>query len=457
MWIEELVKMSLATLLADPAAVVTVGELNRSARALLEQTFPLLWVRGEISNLRRYDSGHWYFVLKDVDAQARCVMFRHRNAYLDWQPKDGTLVEVRALVTLYEARGDYQLNVETMRRAGQGALHEAFERLKAKLEREGLFDPARKRPLPAFPRRVGIVTSPAAAALRDVVTTLRRRLPSLPVVLYPTPVQGEGAAEKIAAALAAAGARGECDVLILCRGGGSIEDLWAFNEEVVARAVAAAPVPVVVGVGHETDFTIADFVADRRAPTPTAAAELVSPERRELLERIAAIRARLARALTRRLEARMQRVDFLARRLTHPGRRIELQQRRLEELARRLRAAGARNAHARALRVTNAAARLAAARPSLSALQERHSALAQRLVRAMSAGLARARQNTERLARHLQHLDPQRVLERGYSIARTAEGEVVRSSAQIAAGDELRLAFAAGWARTRVSEKGDGE
>ncbi|MFZ5557307.1 MAG: exodeoxyribonuclease VII large subunit [Pseudomonadota bacterium] len=448
--------MPLATLLTDPAAVVTVGELNRSARALLEQTFPLLWVRGEISNLRRYESGHWYFVLKDADAQVRCAMFRHRNAYLDWQPKDGALVEVRALVTLYEARGDYQLNVETMRRAGEGVLYEAFERLKAKLEREGLFDPARKRALPQFPRRVGIVTSPAAAALRDVLTTLKRRMPSLPVVLYPTPVQGEGAAEKIAAALAAAGRRGECDVLILCRGGGSIEDLWSFNEEVVARAVAAAPVPVVVGVGHETDFTIADFVADRRAPTPTAAAELVSPDRRELAGRVAAVRARIARSLARYLETRMQRVDYLARRLVHPGRRIELQRRRLEELAARLRGAQARAAQARALRVEHAAARLAAARPSLARLEERRGALGRRLARAMAALLAQARQDTARLGRHLEHLDPQRVLERGYSIARTADGAVVRNSAQIAVGEELRLAFAAGWARTRVSEKGGG-
>ncbi|HSO05998.1 MAG TPA: exodeoxyribonuclease VII large subunit, partial [Pelomicrobium sp.] len=439
--------MSLANLLADPAAVVTVSQLNRSTRALLEQTFPLLWVRGEISNLRRYDSGHWYFVLKDAEAQVRCVMFRHRNAYLDWQPKDGALVEVRALVTLYEARGDYQLNVETMRRAGQGALYEAFERLKARLEREGLFDAARKRPLPAFARRVGIVTSPAAAALRDVLTTLKRRMPSLPVVLYPTPVQGEGAAEKIAAALAAAGARAECDVLILCRGGGSIEDLWSFTEEVVARAVAASPLPVVVGVGHETDFTIADFVADRRAPTPTAAAEMVSPDRRELAARLAAERERLGRSWLRALEARMQRRDFLSRRLVHPGRRVELQRRRLDEIARRLRGAEARNLRVRGQRVQNAAARLTAARPAVGRLEERAGALGRRLARGIAARLTKARDDTSRLARHLEHLDPQRVLERGYAIARRVDGAVVRESRQLAVNEELHLAFAAGWAR----------
>src|SRR5574340_462515 len=277
------------------APVISVSELNRSARQILEQRLPLLWVAGEISNFTQAASGHWYFSLKDDKAQVRCAMFRMKSQYLDWLPENGMQVEVRAQPTLYEPRGEYQLAVENMRRAGLGALYEAFEKLKGRLEKEGLFAAARKKALPAFPRRIGIITSPAAAALRDVLTTLRRRMPNIPVLIYPVPVQGEGAAQKIAAAIQLAGQRRECDVLILCRGGGSIEDLWAFNEEVVARAIAACEIPVICGVGHETDFTIADFAADRRAPTPTAAAELATPHRADLLQRLAVLQAGLTR------------------------------------------------------------------------------------------------------------------------------------------------------------------
>src|SRR5689334_15776757 len=230
--------------------VVSVAELNRIARELLERNLPLMWVAGEISNFKRYDSGHCYFTLKDAQAQVDCVMFRGRAQALGWQPQDGVKVEVRALASIYEARGKFQLNVEAMRRGGLGALYEAFERLKAKLEKEGLFDRARKRPVPRFPRAVGVVTSLRAAALRDVLTTLRKRMPRLPVVVYPAPVQGAGASERIAAAIAIAGARADCGVLIVCRGGGSIEDLWAFNEEAVARAILACPIPVITGIGH---------------------------------------------------------------------------------------------------------------------------------------------------------------------------------------------------------------
>ncbi|MFB3080433.1 MAG: exodeoxyribonuclease VII large subunit, partial [Nitrosomonadaceae bacterium] len=239
--------------------ILSVSELNHSAKDLLEHAFPLLWVSGEISNLKRYDSGHWYFSLKDANAQVRCVIFSHKNKYLDWQPEDGMQVEVRALVTLYKTRGDFQLNVDTIRLAGRGALFKAFEQLKTKLEKEGLFDPACKKPLPSFPKQIGIVTSYTGAALRDVLSTLQRRMPSIPVIIYPTLVQGDSAATKIAGAIQTATKRSECDVLILCRGGGDIEDLWAFNEEVVARTIASCPIPIICGVGHETDFTIADF------------------------------------------------------------------------------------------------------------------------------------------------------------------------------------------------------
>src|SRR5512146_927891 len=280
-----------------PGEIVTVSALVRSVRDLLEQRYPLLWVAGEISNCVRAKSGHLYFSLKDETAQVRCVMFRNRGLYLDWEPREGLRVEVRALVTLYEPRGDFQLNVESMRRAGQGALFEAFLKLRDNLDKEGLFDAAHKRPLPPYPRRIGIVTSPQAAALRDVLTTLARRNPSIPVIIYPSPVQGEGAAQQLAAAVATAARRAECDLLILCRGGGSIEDLWAFNDENLARAIHACPIPVVTGIGHETDFTIAEFVADRRAATPTAAAELAAPARDELLADLRRLRQSLARQM----------------------------------------------------------------------------------------------------------------------------------------------------------------
>ncbi len=263
----------------SPAAapVLSVSQLLRSARDMLERRFPLQWISGEVSNLRPAASGHLYFTIKDETAQVDCVMFKSRAAALDWEPADGLRVEVRALVTMYEPRGRFQLNVEAMRRAGLGPLYERFLKLKDKLGREGLFDPDAKRTIPEHPGQIGIVTSLAAAALRDVLTTLRRRNASIPVIVYPAPVQGEGAAAKLAQALATANARAECDVLLLVRGGGSIEDLWQFNEETLARAIRASQIPVVCGVGHETDFTIADFAADARAPTPTAAAEMVSP------------------------------------------------------------------------------------------------------------------------------------------------------------------------------------
>src|SRR5690606_942101 len=279
--------------------------------------YPLAWVRGEVSNLSRAASGHCYFTLKDAQAQVDCVMFRSRAAAVDWPLRNGDQVEARALVTLYEPRGRFQLNVEALRRAGLGRLYERFLRLKERLEREGLFDAAGKRPVPAYPRAIGVVTSLQAAALRDVLTTLARRNAAIPVIVYPVPVQGEGAAERIAAMLAKANARAECDVLLLVRGGGSIEDLWPFNEEVVARALRASRIPVVCGVGHETDFTIADFAADHRAPTPTAAAELACPSRAELLARLAECSRCLARDTRRHLEYAMQALDALARRLVH--------------------------------------------------------------------------------------------------------------------------------------------
>ena len=435
-------------------AVLSVSELNSSAKDLLERAFPLLWIAGEVSNIKRYGSGHWYFTLKDADAQVRCVMFREKNQYLDWQPTDGMRVEVRALVTLYHARGDFQLNVETIRRAGLGALFEAFEQLKAKLGREGLFDSERKKPLPPCPTQIGIITSPAAAALHDVLSTLRRRMPSVPVIIYPAPVQGSGASVKIAAAIEKAANRAECDVLILCRGGGSIEDLWAFNEEVVARAIAACSIPIISGVGHETDFTIADFVADVRAPTPTGASQLVCPDREELVRQIATLGVRIRRAVQRLLESRMQTADMFECRLVHPGKRIDSKLAHLQRLREQLAGAWLREAEGRYWRLRELRQRMTMARPDVHLMADRQRELGFRFRRAMNARLETLMMSLERQRAHLTHLNPESVLERGYSIAYAADGTVVRDSDQIKVGDTIRVAFAKGWGRANITEKG---
>jgi len=430
--------------------VISVAELNRWARGAVERGVPLVWVAGELSNFKKYDSGHCYFTLKDESAQVDAVMFRHKAQYLDWRPENGMQVEVRATATVYEARGKFQLVVEAMRRAGLGALYAAFEQLKAKLQREGLFDPALKRPLPAAPRVVGVVTSPQAAALRDVLTTLRRRMPAIAVILYPTPVQGEGAGERIAAAIREAGTRAECDVLIVCRGGGSIEDLWAYNDEAVARAIRACPLPVVTGVGHETDFTIADFAADWRAPTPTAAAESVSPDGAALRRRLGLLRQQLQRVLARRIEDRMQQLDYLSRRLTHPGERIRHQQENLLHLASRLRGAWRRCDDDGAWTLRDLARRLRSAAPAVAAARQPPLALSRRLQAGQRHRLSALSQRLGHLAAQLQHLDPRRVLERGYSIVSDAGGGVIRDGGRLTAGQRLLITFARGRADVDV-------
>ena len=432
--------------------ILSVSALNRSVRDLLEHRYPLLWVRGEISNFMLARSGHAYFSLKDEDAQVRCVMFRYRGQHLDWTPRDGLRVEVQALVTLYEPRGDFQLNVQAMRQAGLGALFEAFVRLRDRLEKEGLFDPAKKRPLPAFPRHIGIVTSLDAAALRDVLTTLARRNPAIGVVVYPAQVQGEGAAEQLAAAVARAGERRECDVLILARGGGSLEDLWAFNDERLARVIRACPIPVVSGIGHETDFTIADFAADLRAPTPTAAAELASPSRAALLARISACVERLLGRVARDIDTRMQLLDHLQRRLVHPGKRLGERREALVQLRLRLsRAAEGRLAEWR-WRLESLAHRRSARLPRVDEQQRPVAALAERARAGQRALLARLQTRIDALQANLEHLDPLRVLDRGYSVVRDAAGNIVRSSRVLEIGQDLSVTFAQGSAKARVEE-----
>ena len=435
--------------------VLTVSELNSSTKLFLEQNIPLLWIKGEISNLKCYQSGHWYFSLKDSSAQIRCVLFSHRNQYIDWQPKDGMQVEVLALVTLYEPRGDFQLNVETMRRAGLGELFAAFEQLKAKLEKAGLFDPVKKKPLPAFPKQIGIVTSPDTAALRDVLTTLRRRMPFLPVIVYPALVQGKTAANTIVDAITVANRRAECDVLILCRGGGSIEDLWAFNEEMVAAAIAASDIPVISGVGHETDFTIADFVADIRAPTPTAAAELASRDHKELNQHLNALHQRMHRITLHRIENAMQRADMLSHRLIHPGDRIKQQSIHLQHLQDRFRTTWAHQVERKQWKLLEFNQRLMAASPNITDMERQQKESIARFRTASIRYFETLAIKLHHVQAQLCHLNPQSVLERGYSITYAANSIIVRDSKQVHYGDRIQVKFAHGTCEADITKTSD--
>ncbi len=448
----ELRKINLVNEISRQTPVISVSELNRRVRQLVEGGLPLLWVSGEISNFMRAASGHCYFSLKDERAQVRCVLFRHKAARLEFEPKNGAQVEVCALPTVYEARGEFQLGVETMRPAGLGALYEAFERLRKKLAAEGLFDADRKRAVPAFARSVGIVTSPAAAALRDVLITLRRRMPSVPVVLYPAPVQGEGAGDKLAQAVRTASARGEVDVLIVCRGGGSMEDLWEFNSEALVRAISQCAIPVVCGVGHESDFTLVDFVADVRAPTPTAAAAMATPDRQELTEQLEEIASSLALAARRLVEDRMQRVDYLGKRLVHPGERIGMRIDQLSQLGARLRQAQRNQVQALVFRVGALRSELVAGRPDLAGLRARHQDLGLRLNNSCRGYFETQRQRLQALSAHLEHLNPQAVLSRGYSIVTRGDGVIVRDSAELEIGAPVDLTLARGGASARVEK-----
>ncbi len=422
--------------------ILTVAQLNRAVASLFERSVPPVWVSGEISNLTRAASGHYYFTLKDSGAQVRAVMFRGRAQYLDFNPREGDRVQVRALVTLYEPRGDFQLNVEVMRRAGAGDLYQRFLALKARLQGEGLFDAERKRPLPPLPRQIGIITSLQAAALRDVLTTLTRRAPQIPVLIYPSPVQGADAPAGLLAALRSAIARAECDVLLLVRGGGSIEDLWAFNDEALARALAASPIPVVCGVGHETDFTIADFVADLRAPTPTAAAEQVAPDRGRLMERVLAFAERLNELTQRRLDSAGQRLDLAVKLLRPPSAQWALRARQLDALGARLASAQTAAQTIRAHRLDQLVVRLRP--PEASAAIAQLNALNQRLLRAGRQTLERRSARLEHGAAALALVSPQAVLERGYAIVTDERGQVLREATGARPGAELRVSLARG-------------
>ena len=435
--------------------VYTVSRLNREARAVLEANFPLLWVEGEISNLTRPRSGHIYFSLKDEFAQVRCAMFRMRAMNLSFSPKDGAKVMARVRVGLYEPRGDFQLVVDHMEEAGDGALRRAFEALKQRLGNEGLFDEARKRPLPELPRCIGVVTSPTGAAIRDILTVLKRRFPAIPVVIYPVAVQGEGAAREIAEAIRLAGRRKECDVLIVGRGGGSLEDLWAFNEEVVARAIHDSPLPVVSAVGHEVDFTIADFVADVRAPTPSAAAELLSPDREAWLTRLQRVEDRLMQLVQQQLRQRRQQLLWLGKRLKHPGRRLQENAQRLDELEMRLAQAQQNLARHKRARLETLQARLERHSPMLRLhqLQQSQRELSRRLQQAMHLRLTQLQQRLATQAHALETVSPLATLSRGYAIVSVAEtGKVIRRSDEVKAGDKVRARLLRGQLLCRVEE-----
>jgi len=432
------------------AEVLSVSALNRLARETIEKRFPLLWVAGEVSNLRRPASGHLYFSLKDEGGQVDCAMFRNRAQLVPFRIEDGMRVEARALPTVYEARGAFQLNVEALRPTGIGALYEAFARLRARLEREGLFAAARKRALPRFPRRVGIVTSLQAAALADVLAAFARRSPHLPILVFPTPVQGAGAADAIAAAVEAAAHSQACDVLLVVRGGGSLEDLWAFNEEEVARALAASPIPVVAGIGHESDTTIADLVADRRAATPTAAAELASAGYFEAGRQIEKLADDLSRIMRSGLEARMQRIDLLARSIVRPGERLARLRSVTEHLATRRAAAWQRRLSAEESALHGLATRLAARRPDPGRAKLHLAHLHTRLRSAMRRVTDTRRAAIAAMAGHLAHIDPEAALRRGYSIVRKCDGRIVRARSDVTEAELLHLTFGEGHAEARV-------
>ena len=392
--------------------IIGVGDLNRTIAGVLEAHVGSVWVRGEISNFKAYDSGHWYFSLKDAEGQIRCVMFRGRNGQVGFMPKDGDLIEVAANLGVYVPRGDLQLNVGMMRRAGQGGLYEAFLKLKEKLASEGLFDESKKRPLPKYPKAIGVITSAQAAALKDVLSTLERRAPHIPINVYPSLVQGVDAPPALIAALNRAYAdaqQGDIEVILLVRGGGSIEDLWCFNDEQLARVIAESPVPIVSGVGHETDFTIADFVADLRAPTPTGAAELATPNRDALLQDLDVLAQRMSVRLSQRIDKEAQRLDQLALRLSH-------------------------------------------ALPNPDRMREKAQQLSARLNQAWQVNMQNYRQRHQAWRQHLELLSPQRTLDRGYAVLLDEKGQAIKSGQQIQAKKTYELRLAEDWSDITVSE-----
>ena len=443
-------------------SAISVSELNRQVKTLLEQGLARLWVEGEISNLARPASGHLYFSLKDESSQIRCAWFRQRQRGPTINLKNGDQVLAFGRVSIYEARGDYQLIVEQLEEAGEGELRRRFEALKKKLSDEGLFDEELKQDLPELPERIGVVTSPSGAAVRDIITVLKRRFPSIPVVIYPTLVQGETAAELISEAIATAVSRNECDVLIVARGGGSLEDLWSFNEEIVARAIHDCPIPIVSAVGHEVDFTIADFVADVRAPTPSGAAELVVPDQAEWLRSLSATAARIALLGRRYLEEKFQTVDWLSRRLTQgsPAAIVTRQSDWLRNLQQILAGAIRHDLASRARNVENIRFRLLQRSPAIGVQQsmQRLSTLQQRLSGSGTSAVDRLNVRLRLAARALDSVSPLATLDRGYAIVSDEEtGAILTDAAKIKPGSGIRAQLAHGTLQATVNEVNTGK
>ena len=420
--------------------ILSVSQLNRSVRHLIETQLPLLWVEGEISNFARPGSGHWYLTLKDDQAQVRCAMFRNANQRVAFQPANGTQVLVRCRAGLYEGRGEYQLVVEHMEEAGFGALQRKFEQLKQQLSDEGLFDNQHKQPMPDSVRHIGVITSATGAAVKDILSVLDRRFPTIKISIFPTMVQGEQAAGQIVQAISDANQHGKCDALIVGRGGGSLEDLWPFNEETVARAIFVSEIPVVSAVGHEVDFTIADFVADLRAPTPSAAAELLSPDGEEMLNQFEGFEILLADAVTRKIRHLEQRTDYLQKRLQHPGRKLQEQAQHLDHLDIRLRRAMAGKMQQQTTQMQSVQDRLVRQSPK-EAIAQRKQAVAnsvKQMMRAVSQQVELKQSKTAQAMHLLDTVSPLKTLGRGYSIIRDSSDKVVKTVAQVSAGDTLR-------------------
>ena len=394
--------------------VFSVKEINRLVRELLEQSFPSFWITGEISNFISASSGHWYFSLKDEEAQVRCTMFKNKNMAAEWIPKNGEKIEAKCLIGLYEARGEYQLNIELIRHAGSGLLSEAFNQLKEKLLKEGLFEASRKKTIPQIPQTIGIITSLTGAAIEDILITLRRRSPHIPIIIYPSLVQGKEAPAAIVKAIEIANVRMECDVLIIARGGGSIEDLWAFNEEIVARAIATSKIPTITGVGHETDTTIADFVSDLRAPTPSGAAELVTSYTVELIKTIQVYKNQLNKLMASLIRELIQKIDYLEKRLISPRQQIQRQKEQIYQYI-------------------------------------------QRINQSMKSLIIQYHLHIDKLKLNLDHLSPHAILSRGYSIVTDADGQIVNNVTQLKLDDKIHIQLNHGQADANISDLKDKE
>lgn len=433
--------------------IYSVSRLNREVRTVLETGFPLLWIEAELSNFARPASGHWYFSLKDEAAQVKCAMFRNRNQLVKVLPENGKQVLVRAKIGIYEPRGDYQLIIEHMEEAGDGDLRRQFDLLKSKLANEGLFDASHKKNIPEHCTRVGIITSPSGAAIHDILTTLQRRFPMEKTIVYPVPVQGKGASSKIAAAINKANKRNETEVLIVARGGGSLEDLWEFNEEIVARAIYESDIPVVTGVGHEVDFTIADFVADQRAATPTAAAELISPDRYQQLQKLSSFESRLTYLIQQNIQQKQQKVDWLNKRIRHPREQLLALKNKLKELSRR-------NIHSmknlldkRRSQTTLLEARIQQHAPyqRIQQLQQQHKNINSRFELATKQLLAEKTKKLQHLIYTLDAVSPLHTLKRGYAIIKDKNNNIIRSVDNLKKDQTIKTELAKGYVFSKIT------